>query len=289
MKATIPQTQIARVSVQQVEIGELSAGPLAIGRLVLDDLNFGLSTGTVRLQNLRVAVTVRMTLEWWVGVHIDWIGDFGWSGTIDFGTQSATVPLGNVAVPGLQSLSVDVGSLSVNNVRAVIGAIRNLRLGALVAEQVQANNVEVPAAGFQLAGLALANAQISGVGVPRASASDSTVGHVHGGALPLSGLTIPNFALPSMSLGQLSSDALDVGATSNPYVFSADAGVVRVSLSVTPGAHMQADELRLTNVRATATVGQIELQNVLLPYDVLDVKLSQLGIETIDVPKIEVS
>ncbi len=288
MKATIPQTQVARLGVQQVDIGELSAGPLAIGKLVLDDLNVGLSTGAARLQNLRVTVSVELSLDWRVGVTIDWLGDWSWRGTIDLGAQSVTVPLGNVNVPGLQSLSIDVGTLSVSNVSAVIGAIRNLRLGALVAEQVQLDDVEVPAAGFQLAGLALAGAQLDGVGVPRISAATATAGRVHGQALPLGAMTIPNLALPTASVGQIASDALDAGATSNPLVFSADAGVLRVSLSVTPGAHMHADELRLSNVRASASVGQIELQNVVLPYDVLDVKLSQLGLETIDVPTLEV-
>jgi len=289
LKATIPQTQIAKVTVQQVDVGQLTAGPLSIGRLVLDDVDVGISTGTVRLRNLRVGITLKMALEWSVSVSIPFVGDFGWSGTIDFGTQTATVPLGNVAVPGLQSLTAHVGRLDVSNVTAVIDAIRNLRLGSLVVEQIQANGVEAPTPGFQLAGIGLGSAEIDGIGVPKAAATDSTVGRVHGQALPVGGLTIPNFALPQANIGEVNSQSLDTSATSNPFVFSADAGVLEVDLKITPGARMQADELRLTNVRASTSVGQIELQNVVLPYDVLDVKLSQLGIETIDIPKIEVS
>lgn len=221
-------------------------------------------------------------------MSIDWLGDWSWSGTIDLGTQSVTVPLGNVSVPGLQSQSLDLGSLSVDDLSAVIGPLRNLRLGALVAEQVALEDVELPAAGFGLAGLALGGARLDGVGVPGVSAAEATVERLRGQALPLGGLTIPDFALPAASLGQITSDAFDAGATSNPLVFAADAGVLRVSLTVTPGAHMHADEQRLSNVRATASVGQIELQDVVLPYDVLDVTLSQLGLETIDVPTIEV-
>src|SRR5881397_2971996 len=108
LKASVPQTRIAKVSVQQVDIGQLSAGPLSIGKLVLDTVHVGVSTGTVRLRNLRVTVSLRMTLDWKVVVVIPWVGRFEWGSTIDFGTQSVTVPLGNVAVPGLQTLSLDL-------------------------------------------------------------------------------------------------------------------------------------------------------------------------------------
>ena len=289
LKATIPQTRIAKVSVQQVDIGQLSAGPLSVRKLVLDTVHVGMSTGTARLRNLQVTVSLRITLDWRVSVQIPWVGTFRWNGTIDFGTQSATVPLGDVAVPGLQSLSLDLGTVSVNNVDAVIGAIQNLRLGGLVVEQVRANNLVVPTPGFQLTGLGLAKAELDGVSVPAGSATDATVKHIHGQALPLGTVTIPGVSLPEANVGDVSSQAVDVNATSNPFLFVADAGLLKVTLNLTPGARMQTDELRLTGVRAATSVGSLELQDVVLPYDVLDVTISQLGIDTIDVPKIEVS
>ena len=289
METAIPQTRIAKVSVQQVDIGQLSAGPLSIGKLVLDTVHVGVATGTARLRNLRVSVSLRMALEWKVGVDIPLAGHFGWTGTIDFGTQSVTVPLGNVTVPGLQNLSLDLGTLSVNNMTAVIGAIHNLQLGALVAEQVKANDMVVPTPAFQLTGMGLTKAELDSVSVPAAAADGAAVQHAYGQALPAGTITIPNISLPQASVGDISSQALDVDATSNPFVFTADAGVLKVSLRLTPGARMQTDELRLTGVRATTSVSSVELQNVVVPYDIVDVKLSDIGIETIDIPKIEVS
>lgn len=289
MRATIPETRVAKVSIQRAEIGQLSAGPLSVRKLVIDTVHVGVSTGAAQLRNLRVSVSLRMTLDWKVGVDIPWVGSYGWSGTIDFGTQSATVPLGNVSVPGLQSLSLDLGTVSVNNVDAVIRTIQDLQLGGLVVEQVRANNLDVPTPEFQLTGLGLAKAVLDGVSVPAGSATDATVKHIHGQALPLGTVTIPGVSLPQTNVGDLSSQAVDVNATSNPFLFVADAGVLKVTLNLTPGARMQTDELRLTGVRAGTSVGSLELQDVVLPYDVLDVTLSQLGIETIDIPSIEVS
>jgi hypothetical protein len=289
LKLTVPETRIAKVGVQQVDIGQLSAGPLSVRRLVLDSVHVRVSTGAVRLRNVRVSVTLHLELKWEVSVDIPWVGSFGWDGTIDLGVHSIPVPLGNVSVPGLQSLSVDLASLSVNNVNAVIGAIHNLRLGPLVVEQIRANTVVAPTPGFQLAGLGLARAELDGVALPSATATGTTIRRVHGDAFPPGTVTISGLALPQASLGDISSQALDVDGTSNPLVLTADAGVLEVSLSVAPGARMEADELRLSNVRASTSVGSIELRDVVLPYDVLDIKLSQLGIETIEVPKIEVA
>jgi hypothetical protein len=289
MKASLPETRIARVTVQQVDVGQLSAGPIAIGKVTLDAVHVGVSTGTVKLRNVRVTIGIEIKLHWDVSVDIPLVGTFRWDGTIDFGTHTMPVPLGDVGVPGLQNLAIDLNSVSANNVKAVIGAIRNLRLGPILAEQIRANNAVAPSPGFTLAGLGLGSVDVEDLAVPGVTATDATVGHVHGDAFPPGDVTISGLALPQTSLGQIVSQALDTRATSNPLVLSADAGVLNVSLSLTPSARMEADELRLNNVRATASVGAVVLRNVVLPYDVLDVKLSQLGIATITVPKIEVA
>lgn len=75
---------------------------------------------------------------------------------------------------------------------------------------------------------------------------------------------------------------------SNPFLFTCDVGVLDVTLRVTPGARLQADQLRLSGVRSSAAVGSIELRDVVLPYEVLDLTLSQIGLEALELPKIEV-
>ena len=136
MKATIPQTSLAKVSTQRIDVGEIDAGPISIGRLTIDSLHVGVSTGSVKARDVKVTITVSIVLDWWVGVTIDDLGTWGWNGTLDLGTQSATVALGDMSLSGLRSLDLDVATLGVSNVSAVVGPIRNLRLGPLVAEQI---------------------------------------------------------------------------------------------------------------------------------------------------------
>jgi hypothetical protein len=289
LRATIPQTKIDRASVQQVEVGQLSAGPLAIGSLVLDGVQADVSTGTVALTNLSVTITLDLELDWSVSIQIPFDGTQGWSGSIDLGTHSITVGLGNVMVPGLQNLELDLGQFEVTDVTAVIAAIKNLQLGALVAEQISADGIIAPSAGFTLAGLTLGSAALADVGVPAVAVQEAKVSHLYGQALPLGTVTIPGLSLPGATVPDITSDALDVSATSNPFEFTADAGLLAVTLKLTPGARLQADELHVSGVHASASIGSVTLSNVVLPYDVLDVTLTQLGIETVTIPNIEVN
>jgi hypothetical protein len=289
MRATVPTTSVGKVSAGRIDVGQIDAGPISIARLVLDSMHLDVSTGTATARNLSVEIDVAIALDWSVTVSIPFIGDFGWSDTIDFGTLSATIPFGDVTVPGVRALKIDVPEIAVSNLSAVVGAIRNLQLGPLVAEKIAARNVVAPEPDFTLSGLGLGTVVLGGASVPHAAVGEVTVVRMHVDALPLGTVTIPGLSLPRTAVGDIVSEGLDVSASSNPYRFPVDAGVISVTLWVTPSAEIKMDELRITNVAAAASLGAITLQDVVLPYDVMNLKLSELGIETIAVPTLEVS
>jgi hypothetical protein len=289
MKATVPQSSIGKLSVRSVDVGEVDAGPISIAKLVLDSIHLDVSTGAVTARNVNITIGVTLSLDWSVGVSIDGIGSWGWNGTIDLGSQSATVPLGNLDLTGLKSLDFDIASLAVSDVEAVVGAIRDLKLGPLVAEQIAAQSLVLPDAGFAVTGLGLGSVEVEGLSVPAATGAQVTIGHAHGDALPLGTVTIPGLSFPRASIGDVVSDQLDASGDPDPYLFTADAGVLSVTLSVAPSAELTMDELRISNLRASASVGAVTLQDVVLPYDVFNIKLSQLGIDSLAVPALEVS
>jgi hypothetical protein len=289
VKATIPQTTIARAGVQSINVGQVGIGPIHIGQLQISNLHMGMSAGQVQMRNFRVTIRIGLSLDWHVGVHIPFDGEVGGGGTINLGSPSITVPLGNVSVPGLQNFSVDIASLNTANVNATANPITNIQLGTAIAEQIQARNVVVPAHDFTIAGLSLGAMNASGIGVPSASTEQVTIARVHGEALPLGGLAMTNIQLPSATAGDIQSGAVDVSGTSSPYLFSADAGILRVTLRVTPSARGQLDQLRISGVNSSASIGRIQLTDVVAPYEMLNVTLGQIGIDTIDVPTLGVS
>ncbi|OLE23952.1 MAG: hypothetical protein AUG49_14635 [Catenulispora sp. 13_1_20CM_3_70_7] len=288
MKADIPSTTLDRVTVERIDIGHLNLGPLTVGRLVLDGARVDVSTGAARFAGLRVSIGLTMTVRWKVEVSIPLVGSWGWDGTIDLGTTSIAVPLPDVTLPGLESFSLNLSEVAVDDLRAVVGPLSGLRLGPLVAEQVQLSDVLAPVAGFDLLGAALGRIALEGLSLPSARA-DAQVGRVHGQALPLGSVTVANLALPSAAGSDIASEGLDVQAEANPIRFEADAGILSLTLEVRPSAGLQADELRLTNVRASGAIDSMQLHDAVLPYEVLNLSLSDIGVESIDVAKLEVS
>ncbi len=288
MKSTLPETRIARLDVARVDIGKLNAGPLTVGRLVLEPTRFDLSSGAVRLRNLQVTVGLRMVLEWEVSVSI--LGfPKRWDGTIDLKDQEIIVNLGDIDLPGLESFSIDVPNLTVDNISAVVGPLSDLQLGALIIEQVNAQSVVAPVPDFALSGLDLGSATVTGLAIPGATAAKTQFGRVQGQAFPLGTVTLPPLTLPQANIGEVRAQAVDVNKTSNPFEYFADAGILKVTLRVIPSARMRADELAVTGLKSSGSIGRIELTDVVLPYEVLDVTLSELGIQTIEIPTIEVS
>ena len=295
MKIAVPETKIARTRVERVDVGEIKIGAVHVGQLLLSDLHVQTSTGLARMRNVRLALHLEFELDWRVGVTIsmpDGIPnvDFSDSGTLDLGTLDLAIQFGDLTLPGLANLSFDIASLPVNDLAAVIGPIKNLNLGTLVAEQIRAQNLTAPTAGFTLSGLNLGGVHIAGLGVPAAGVANATVGRVTGGALPIPALNIPNIGLPQTSIPTMSSQ--DVNATANPIVSrlpGVDIGLLAAKLKVTTTASFHLDELRLDNLKAAAAIGNIALKDVVLPYEVLGVTLSQIGIETLEIPQAEVN
>jgi hypothetical protein len=289
VRATIPQTTSQKAGVTTVSVGQLAIGPVQIGRLSVTDFHVGLSTGTAALRNFRVTLTLHLSLDWWVGVKIPFDGSPHWSGTIDLGSPSVTIPLGNCTVPGLQNLSIDVDHLAAGPVVATATPLTNLTLGTAVAEQIRAQNITVPAQGFAIAGLALTGARANDINIPAVAIGEVDIARVQGEALPMGTLSLANIGLPSAAVNDIASQGITADATGAVHELHADAGVLRITLRITPQARGEIEQLTLTGLTASASIAAIELQNVVAPYELLNLKLSDLGLEQITIPALGVS
>lgn len=121
---------------------------------------------------------------------------------------------------------------------------------------------------------------------PRQSA---TIQHVHGDparipAISLSGLQLPAAQIPSVD----STIPLTIPFDLEGPAASLDAGILRVTLRISPSLTTRVQNLQITGASASASIGQIVLHDVTLPYDALNLSLSQIGIDTIDIPNFTV-
>jgi hypothetical protein len=289
MRLTSAEIGLADATVATVDVGQLAVGPMSVGSLVLDGTRVELSTGAAQLRNLRVTVTLAMALDWEVSVSIPVAGNFDWNGTIVLGSHSLTVGVGDVNLPGLESLSLDLATIDVSDLSAVVGPLQDVHLGALTAHQLKVTGVVAPVPEFQLVGLGLGGLSVNGLDLPGASVEAISIGSIKGGDLPVPTMTLPGLQFPEAAVGDVRGGGLDVNGTSNPVGFRADAGVLKVTLRVTPSARTRADEFRLSGIRSSGSVQSLRLSDVVLPFEMTNLTLSQLGVTSIQVPTLQVS
>jgi hypothetical protein len=287
MLTTIAQADIQRSGVSGVSVGQVGIGPITIGQLVLSDLELNTAADGAFLRNFVVTVAYTMSLDW--RLHIDLPGHpIDDSGTEDLDSPTFIVGFGDIRVPGLDNLKIDIASLSLDNVAATAKPVANLQLGAAVAEQIQAKNLTLPSQGFTIAGLGIGALRVGGFGAPAANLDSLSIGRIHGDAFPLGQMTLSNLALPSASVADITSQGVDTTATPKPKAFHLDLGCLDLTLKINPQASAHIDQLVINNVKASTSIGKIELNNVVAPYELLNLTLAQVGIETISVPSVAV-
>lgn len=288
MLTTISEADIQRSGVGSISVGQVGIGPIQIGQLVVTDFELNTASDGAFLRNLVVTVTYTMSLDW--HLHIELPGKtINDSGTEDLDSPQFIFGFGDLRVPGLENLKIDIASLTANNVAASADPATNIQLGAAAAEQIQAKNVKLPSQGFSIVGLGIGGLNVGGFGVPAASLDSVTIGRIHGDAFPLGQMAISNLGLPSASIPDISSQGASATATPKPKAFHLDLGCLDLTLKVRPTAEAAVDQLLIRNVKATTSIGKLELRNVVAPYELLNLTLGQVGIDTLSVPTVSIA
>jgi hypothetical protein len=292
LQANVPQLDVQRANLASIAVGHVGIGPIHIGELVVQNANVTLSAGAGILRNVRVTITLQITLSWRVHIGLPWpFDDIDIGDDYDLGSPSFSTTVGDITIPGLSNIQINVPSLRATN--ATTGAanpLTNLQIGQTTAEQIRARNAVLPTAGFTIAGLTLESVDATAITAPAAQVGDATVGRVRGDPLRVGEFSLGGLNLPAVSVPNVTSTApFDIPATLAARTFRMDAGVLVVSLRIRPSALSHVEQLRLTNANASASVGQIVLRNIVLPYEALNLTLGQIGIETIGIPAITVA
>ena len=286
MQVTIPGVDVQQANLQTVDIGQVVIGPITVGDLVLNNTDLSMTAAQGTLQNVSVTVSIHVTVEWHVHVGMpDWIPDINIGDIYDLGTFTfGPISVGNIVIPGLNNIHVHIPTLTAQDMGASADPM-SLRAQNATAEQVHLQNVALPSTGFTIAGLTLNSVSGHNITVPTAKLDQATIGHVHGPPLAVPSFTLNNLNLPSAQAPDVSSSApLDIPANLTTQSPGFDAGILRLFVHLTPSALSHVEHLELTNLNASVTVGQVVLHNITLPYDVLNLTLSQIGIGSVSVP-----
>ena len=290
MQAKIPQLNVQQAGVQSISVGQVSTGAITVGNLVLNNLDFSASAAQAVLQGVSVTVTLHFSVEWHVHVGLpDGIPDIDIGDTYDLGSFSVSTPIGNIVIPGVNNLNFHIPALTAQNL-SVSASPLSLQLNNVSVDRLHAVDVALPSQGFTIAGLTLASLSGVGIGIPAAKIGQVTVQHVHGDPVKVPSVTLSTLKLPAIQIPSLSSSTpLTVPANLQTVGAGFDAGILRVVIHITPSVLTKIDHVEITGANANASVGQIALHDITLPYDAMNLTLSQIGIDTIDIPGFTVS
>ena len=290
MLAKVPQLSVNQANLQSVSIGQLGLGPISVGNLVLNNIDVSMSAAQGVLQNMSVTLTLHISVEWHVHIGLpDGIPDIDIGDTYDLGSFSFSLPVGNVVIPGLNNLNFHIPSLTAQNLSVSASPV-GVQLTNVVADQLHAADVTLPAAGFTIAGLTLTSLTGNGIGIPAATVGHATVQHLHGDPLQVPSLTLGGLQLPAAQIPVISSSTpLDIPANLQGPSPGFDAGILRVAIHIVPSVLTHIDHLEITGASASASAAQIVLHDVKLPYDALNLTLSQIGIDTVQIPSFTVA
>ncbi len=145
MITAISEADIQKASVNSISVGSVGIGPVTIGQLVITDLELNTAADGAFLRNFVVTVTYNMKLDW--HLHIELPGNvIDDSGTEDLDSPQFIIGFGDIRLPGLENLKIDIANLAVDSPSATILPVTNIQLGKAVAEGIQAANLKLPTA-----------------------------------------------------------------------------------------------------------------------------------------------
>jgi hypothetical protein len=291
LQVKVPALNVQQASLQSIDLGSVTIGPVTVGDLVLSNTDVNMAATKLVLQSVSVSMSIHFLLDW--NIHIgmpDWIPDINIGDTYDLGYLNIPAfNIGDVTVPGVTNIHLHIPTVVAQNMSLRADPL-SVHAGAAAADQIHVANAALPAGGFTIAGLTLNSVQGSAVSVPDATLDSASIGHLHGSPISIPTFSANTLSLPSAQIPTVTSTApLDIPANLSEYLIGFDAGILRVMLHVIPSARMHVEQLDISDASASATVGQIVLHNVTLPYDVLNLTLSQIGINTVGIPAFNVS
>jgi hypothetical protein len=292
MKLKAPALNVQQASIQTIDIGQVVIGPITVGNLVLSNADFTISAANGVLTDASISISIHISVEWSVFIGLPWpFDDISFGDTYDLGSIGfGPINLGNVVIPGLNNIHLHIPSLTAQQISIAPSSPVTIQLNNAIADNINATNFTLPSQGFSLAGMALASVNGSGLGVPAAKMDQATIGHLHGASVQIPAFSLGNLNMAAAQIPSVSSSApLNIPAILPTQSPGFDAGILSLYVHLTPSALMHISHLEITNANASATVGNVALHNVTLPYDVLNLKLSDIGINTMTIPSFNVA
>jgi hypothetical protein len=282
----VPSFVSASGSATSIRIGEISLGEANVDRVDVSEVETRFSTGNIFLVNARAIVEIRLSVRWWYDF---WFASD--SGVAPLGSISFPFEIGNIAIPALSNIRLEVPSATLDDIRATLQPVSNLELGGGTFEDLRLADTLVPSAGFGLGGLGLGAVSLNNVAVPSVSAASLDLARfAPTGPLVLPSLRVEGIELPAASAPLIESEGLIrvPQATASQRVVPFSLGVIGFDFRMRPVLDMFIDRMVIENLTAWASVETLQVRNVSAPVALRNVSLDGLQLEQLTIQRITV-
>jgi hypothetical protein len=279
----IAQATVAGGAVADIKIDEIVLGGVTIGQLTLQGTSLDVVSGSASLGNVRIVITLDFSFDWWIN-----LGFWSDSGSANIGSLSFGLNLGNVAIPSLNNIPLEVPNVVLANLSAVVAPLMSIDLGGGVFTGATATNLVLPKNGLTLTGLGLGSVSIASVQVPEATAAGVAIQDFHPNAkLVLPSATLGPVQIPSASAANIqATTAISFTGNASQQGAGLNLGVLGGTINVTPTALVSIGSLLLQGVSLSGSVTQAILTSIGVPVDIHGINLSAIDISQVNVNNI---
>lgn len=281
-KVNIAKIDADSGAVGAIDIGKVELGDTTVDKLTLQNTSATLSSGRALMSNVRVNLELQFTLDWWID-----IGIYDRSGSENMGSLNFNVNVGDIRVPSLEEIDLNIPTVTVNDLQASMSPITNLPLDGATFKNAVVQDTAAPSAGFSLSGMSVGDFSLSSAQLPATTSRQATIQQF----APEGEVVLPNAQLgpiqmPSTSINNVSSNNIMIDAVANRRGLSGNFGVFGVTIWVRPIAHTNIGSMVLQDAALSAVVNSADIQNARLNVQVRDVKMTDLDLQNIKVTDI---
>jgi hypothetical protein len=283
-KLTIDQVEIDSGDLGDVSIDKVTLGSASVGSINITNTAATLHNSSAVLNNVRAIVALHFRLNW--EIDLGWI--FKKSGSEDMGTLDIPVDLGDIDIPDLDNIDLAIPAVNIPATAMAMLPVTNLDLGKFSLNQAQVDKLGLPSAGLSLTGLGVGNVTLSSLNVPAANAQSlAVVSAAPEKNILLPGASLDNLTIPTTSIPQILSGNIQTAATSSAQSIGVNLGFLDISIAVTPTVHLNIEDMTLSDVELSATIGQVKVNDIDLAVAVQGIKATGMNLNGVNVSSVK--
>jgi hypothetical protein len=292
--ATLRRVRIERVTTDagragSVQVDRIEVGDATIDQVTIQDFAAGLHGGSALLRNVRAILELHFQVRW--RYDLKWFGSD--SGTKTLGSKAKPIPLHDIRLPMLQDIGFEVAETAADDIKATVQPVTGVALGSASFQDLAIDETRLPSDGFGVTGLDFGSVEIESFSAPAADSRQLTVGRFQPEAplqLPdveVRGLTLPEVDVPEAgSAGAVSLMDIQPEDFEAPVFKIGD--LFEAIFVATPVLHLQIGELVLSGLKASASIGAVQVKGLRTPVAVQGIRLGDLTLGQLSADQISI-